>query len=251
MDTELPPESEALAASFDIVARQDEADQAIGMLRSDVDEVKARLERVGRAAARPALETAATSPEVKGFVDLYLRQGKEIELKALSGATPADGGYAVPHEIDALIARELKEISPIRGLAQVVQVGTAGYRKLIAVGGTASGWVGETAGRPETDTPDFQEIVPPSGDLYANPAASQRMLDDAAFDVEGWLAARSRWSSRGPKAPRSSAAAAPTSRRASSPRPSRSTATARARSGRCSMSRAATTAGSTRSPRSS
>jgi hypothetical protein len=66
MDTELSPESEALAASFDIVARQDEADQAIGVLRSDVDEVKARLERVGRAAARPALETAATSPEVKG-----------------------------------------------------------------------------------------------------------------------------------------------------------------------------------------
>ena len=30
--------------------------------------------------------------------------------------------------------------------------------------------------------------MPPAGELYANPAASQAMLDDAAFDVEGWLA---------------------------------------------------------------
>ena len=30
--------------------------------------------------------------------------------------------------------------------------------------------------------------MPASGDLYANPAASQQMLDDAMFDVEKWLA---------------------------------------------------------------
>ncbi len=94
----------------------------------------------------------------------------------------------MPREIDALIAAELKEVSPIRALAQVVQVGTSGYRKLVTTGGVASGWVGETSARPETATPDFFEIAPPSGELYANPAASQAMLDDAAFDLEGWLA---------------------------------------------------------------
>src|SRR3546814_19402557 len=31
-------------------------------------------------------------------------------------------------------------------------------------------------------------IAPPSGELYANPAASQAMLDDAMFNVEDWLA---------------------------------------------------------------
>lgn len=187
MDSELNPDTDALAASFDIVARQDEADKAIGVLRSDVDEVKARLDRVGRAAARPAL-AVAPSPQVKGFVDLYLRRGEEREIKSIAGTVPGDGGYTVPHEIDALIASELKEISPIRGLAQVVQVGSAGYRKLVTLGGTASGWVSETAARPETATPDFAEIAPPSGELFANPAASQRMLDDAAFDLESWLA---------------------------------------------------------------
>src|SRR3546814_12402283 len=71
---------------------------------------------------------------------------------------------------------------------QVVQTGSAGYRKLISTGGTASGWVSETAARPETGTPQFAEIAPPSGELYANPAARQAMLDDAGFDLQSWLA---------------------------------------------------------------
>nr|WP_156172185.1 phage major capsid protein [Aurantiacibacter gangjinensis] len=182
--------NQSLSDSFDIVARQDKAEAAIATLRSDVDEVKARVDKIGMAAVRPAIGGASTAPsaEVKGFVDGYLRRGRESEVKSISATTPADGGYAVPREIDAMIASELKEISPIRGLAQVVQVGSAGYRKLITTGGTASGWVGEAAARPETDTPEFAEIAPPSGELYANPAASQSMLDDAAFDLEGWLA---------------------------------------------------------------
>ena len=181
-------ETEVLAASFDLVTRQDEAEKAIKLLRSDVDEVKARLDRVSRAASRPALDGLRRDTEVKGFVDLYLRQGRAAEVKSLTAASNADGGYAVPREIDAMIASALKEISPIRALAQVVQTGSAGYRKLVSTGGTASGWVSEAAARTETDTPQFAEVAPPTGELYANPAASQTMLDDAAFDLEGWLA---------------------------------------------------------------
>jgi len=187
MDNEVPVE--ALDASFDIVARQDAAEQALSALRGDVDEVKSRLEKVSRAAARPALACSAeASPELKGFVDGYLRFGREAELKSVTAGVLADGGYAVPREIDALISAQLKAISPIRAIAQVVQIGTSGYRKLVTSAGTASGWVSETAARPETSTGKFNEIVPPMGELYANPAASQAMLDDAAFDLETWLA---------------------------------------------------------------
>jgi HK97 family phage major capsid protein len=184
------PPVEALDASFDIVARQDATEQGVETLRSDVDDVKARLERVSRAAARPVIEgtAPAASVEVKSFVDGYLRTGREPERKSLSGAVPADGGYAVPREIDTLISARLKDLSPIRSIAQVVQTGSAGYRKLITTSGTASGWVSETAPRPETTAPKFAEIAPPSGELYANPAASQAMLDDVAFDIETWLA---------------------------------------------------------------
>ncbi|KEZ12172.1 HK97 family phage major capsid protein [Sphingobium yanoikuyae] len=69
-----------------------------------------------------------------------------------------------------------------------MRTGTAGYRKLVSAGGIVSGWASETGARAETGTPSFNEIAPPSGELYANPAASQAMLDDAQFDVEGWLA---------------------------------------------------------------
>jgi len=177
----------ALDASFDLVARVDAAEADIDGLRGEVDEVKGRLDRIARGPRAP-LEGGRGRAEVKGFVDGYLRHGRETEVKAVQGTVPADGGYAVPREIDAAIARLLTEVSPIRQIAQVVQVGSAGYRKLVTLGGTASGCASETAGRPETATPSFAEIVPPSGELYANPAASQAMLDDAAFDLEAWLA---------------------------------------------------------------
>ncbi|MPS67633.1 phage major capsid protein [Novosphingobium aerophilum] len=182
---------EALDSSFDLVARQDATEAAVEALRGDVDDVKARLDRVSRAASRPVIEGGAAttaSLEVKGFVDGYLRMGRETEIKSISGIVASDGGYAVPREVDALISARLKNISPIRSIAQVVQTGTAGYRKLITTGGTASGWVSETGARTETATPSFAEIAPPAGELYANPAASQAMLDDSAFDIQSWLA---------------------------------------------------------------
>ena len=94
----------------------------------------------------------------------------------------------MPREIDAQIDTLLKAVSPIRAIANVVKVGSAGYRKLVTTGGTPSGWAAENAARPETASPVFVEIAPPTGELYANPSASQAMLDDAAFDVEEWLA---------------------------------------------------------------
>ena len=189
IQTPITDTPDPLDASFDIVARQDALEENVATIRTDLDEVKTRVDKIGRAAQRPALGSGDSAPaEVKGFVDGYLRRGAMHEIKSLSGTTPGDGGYAVPRQIDAMIARELTDISPIRAIAQVVQTGTAGYRKLISTGGTASGWASEIGERDETDTPTFAEIAPPTGDLYANPAASQSMLDDAAFDLESWLA---------------------------------------------------------------
>jgi HK97 family phage major capsid protein len=134
--------------------------------------------------------SGAKSHEAKAFVESYLRKGAEggVELKSFIGTSDGAGGYAVPREIDAVIDAALKAISTIRRIANVVKVGSAGYRKLVTTGGTPSGWVAEGAARDETATPTFHEIVPSAGELYANPAASQAMLDDANFDVEAWLA---------------------------------------------------------------
>ncbi|WP_375393685.1 phage major capsid protein [uncultured Sphingomonas sp.] len=147
-------------------------------------------EMTGGAVVRPVLEGArqdsarAHGAAFEGFV----RNGATMEMKAFTGVTGDSGGFAVPTEIDAVIDRTLASISPIRGIANVVKVGSAGYRKLVTTGGTPSGWAAETDAPGQTATPVFAEIAPPMGELYANPAASQTMLDDAAFDVEAWLA---------------------------------------------------------------
>ncbi|PZQ61852.1 MAG: phage major capsid protein [Sphingomonas taxi] len=135
--------------------------------------------------ARPVLDGARVGG---GVFDGFVRSGATIELKAFTGTTGDQGGYAIPKEIDAQIDTMLRSASPIRSIANVVQVGSAGYRKLVTTGGTPSGWAAETDARPVTATPSFVEIAPPMGELFANPSASQAMLDDALFDVEGWLA---------------------------------------------------------------
>ncbi|WP_431469418.1 phage major capsid protein [Sphingosinithalassobacter sp. LHW66-3] len=141
----------------------------------------------GAAIARPML-AGSRAPGAAAF-ESFVRSGVGgLEVKAFTGASDAAGGVAVPDEIDTMIDATLKSISPIRSIANVVQVGSSGYRKLVTSGGTPSGWASETGSRDETATPAFHEIAPPSGELYANPAASQAMLDDAAFDVEQWLA---------------------------------------------------------------
>lgn len=138
--------------------------------------------------ARPVLEGAAAGKAASAAFDNYVRSGATLEMKAFTGVTGDAGGFAMPREIDARIDATLKSISPIRAIANVVKVGSAGYRKLITTGGTPSGWASETAPRPETATRSFVEIAPPMGELYANPTATQAMLDDAMFDAEQWLA---------------------------------------------------------------
>ena len=143
------------------------------------------MEKAGLPPERPML--AGARPMTGAAFEQFLRAGGGIEAKAMSGASDGAGAHAVPDELDARIDATLKSVSPIRAIASVVQVGSSGYRKLVASGGFESGWAAETAARDETDTPVFNEVAPPMGDLYANPAASQAMLDDAAFDVEAWL----------------------------------------------------------------
>ncbi|MCF8708569.1 phage major capsid protein [Rhizorhapis sp. SPR117] len=177
--------ADGLEDSFDAVLQAEK----IATLEADMAALKGQVV----AAQRPALDgvkALADDPQRAAFVDRYLRKGLEagVELKSFSGASGGEGGYAVPREIDAVIDAALKGISPIRAIANVVQTGSAGYRKLVTSGGAPSGWASETGARAETGTPTFHEIVPPSGELFANPAASQAMLDDAQFDVEGWLA---------------------------------------------------------------
>jgi HK97 family phage major capsid protein len=178
--------ADALEQSFDAI---EEEEDGVAALKAELEQLKSKIAAGVIAAQRPPLD-GVKSAEASSFIDQYIRRGIEagLETKAIGSSSDAIGGYAVPEDIDRVIDETLASISPIRAIANVVKVGSAGYRKLIATGGTPSGWVAYEAARPMTNTPTFTEVVPAAGDLYANPAASQQMLDDAMFDVESWLA---------------------------------------------------------------
>jgi HK97 family phage major capsid protein len=132
-----------------------------------------------------AHKTAFNSFFRKG-VDAGLRE-LEVQAKLTTQSDP-DGGFIVPSEMEKSIDRVLGTMSAVRSLATVRQIGAASYKKLVNLGGTTSGWVGETASRTETNTPTLSGLDFPAMELYAQPAATQTMLDDASFNIEQWLA---------------------------------------------------------------
>ena len=169
-------------------------------INAALDELADQLKSVQAKANRPgngADGLSAEEAEHKSAYMTWMRKGfgeaelGMLESKAFATTTNsgADGGYAVPKVIDQAIVKKLIDVSPIRQIANVVQVGTSGYKKLADVGGTASGWVGETDARSASNTPQVAEIAPTMGELFANPQATQVMLDDVQFDAEAWLAA--------------------------------------------------------------
>jgi HK97 family phage major capsid protein len=162
-----------------------------------MDEQKKLLDHLTLKGARPPLgrpgHSAADALEHKTAFESYIRRGDEaglrqIEAKAMSAGSASDGGYTVTPEIDVEIGRRLAAISPIRSLATVRQVSTSVLKKPFAITGMSTGWVSETAARAQTTTANLAELSFPVMELYAMPAATQSLLDDAAVDIEAWIA---------------------------------------------------------------
>ena len=156
------------------------------------------LDRKAVAAARPTIASAAdaATPHRKAFA-AYVRQGDEdrlrsldVEEKALGTSSPADGGHLVDPQTASRVETVLSTTSPIRALARVVQVDATAYDALIDHTEMAADWITEASAVTETATQKIDRIAIPLHELNATPKASQRLLDDSAFDVEGWLAER-------------------------------------------------------------
>ncbi|WP_180902190.1 phage major capsid protein [Martelella soudanensis] len=186
-------------------------DRRLGEIESKMGEdtvTRDKVERINRAMdaqsrlidemqlkkARPSLgrSNSLAASEHKAAFENYIRRGDEHGLRALEAkaisTTESDGGYLVPDETDTEIGRRLTAVSPIRQLATVRQVSGAVLKKPFIASGFTAGWVGEIADRDQTATPDISELSFPTMELYAMPAASASLLDDAAVDVESWIA---------------------------------------------------------------
>jgi len=160
-----------------------------------LDEQKRAMDQHLLRGRRPQLGAegprSAVNLEHKAAFDAYVRGGSEDGLRAMerkSLAVGSDGGYVVPEETEREIGRRLASVSPIRGISGIRQVSGNVYKKPFAITGAQTGWVGETAARPETTAPTLAELAFPAMELYAMPAATATLLDDAAVDIDAWLA---------------------------------------------------------------
>lgn len=156
------------------------------------------LDRKQMTFGRPALATSAEVevPHKKAF-GAYLRSGDDdglrglvLEGKAMSTAVAADGGYLVDPQTADTIRSMLVSTSSLRAVANVVQVEATSFDVLIDRTEVGSGWATEVGAQAETGTPTIERISIKLHELSAMPKASQRLLDDSAFDVEGWLAGK-------------------------------------------------------------
>jgi HK97 family phage major capsid protein len=156
----------------------------LSALQASVADVAKKSNRIG------ASDAQAADEEYKSVWDKWARKGDryeaELEAKALV-TNDTTGGFLVPKTVEAGIRADLRTISPIRSEANVIQTSNDRYTFLTNKRGLTTGWVGETDPRPETATPTLVETTLPGGEIYANPAVSQRALDDSQFNLEAWL----------------------------------------------------------------
>jgi HK97 family phage major capsid protein len=156
------------------------------------------LDRKTMTYGRPALSAAAEGdvPHKKAF-NAYLRSGDDdglrglvLEGKALNTSVNGDGGFLVDPQTAESIKSMLVSTSSIRAIANVVNVESSSFDVLIDRTEVGSGWATELGAQLETSTPTIERISIRLHELSAMPKASQRLLDDSAFDVEGWLAGK-------------------------------------------------------------
>lgn len=127
----------------------------------------------------------------KAFIG-FMRKGQDhledLERKAMSVGSDADGGYLVPPDMSGRIITRLFELSPIRQIASVQEISSDALEGIVDIDEADTGWVGETTARVDTATPKIGKWRIPVEEMYAQPKATQKLLDDAAIDIETWLA---------------------------------------------------------------
>jgi HK97 family phage major capsid protein len=190
------PAAEAKAAMSGFLSEfnrfQDDVKSTLKHQEERLTMLNAKTMAYGRPALSARAETEA--PHQKAF-NAYLRSGDDdglrgltLEGKAMSTAVAADGGYLVDPQTAERIQSMLLSTASLRSLANVVQVEATSFDVIVDRSEVGSGWATEAAATTESATPVIERISIKLHELAAMPKASQRLLDDSAFDVEGWLA---------------------------------------------------------------
>jgi HK97 family phage major capsid protein len=154
-----------------------------------------QMGRKGKRVTRDDFDDSAqeATAAYKRAFDSYVRHNGDErsmspdDLKALSVGSDPDGGYVVDADTGGRIVSRIFETSPMRQFASIQTIGTDALEGLHDSDQAAFGWVGEEGSRTETNTPKLEKWRIPVHEMYAKPAATQKLLDDAAINMEAWL----------------------------------------------------------------
>ncbi len=172
-------------------------EEKLARIDQALDDTKSRLDRLALEMSRPRiggkLVDDHSGREHKSAFNHYMRSGeasglKALEAKALSRGSGPDGGYLVPLPTEREVLRRLAKFSPIRAISSVREISGASLRRAFSTTGPAAGWVAEADPRPQTNNQQLADMTFPAMELYAMPAATQALLDDAVVDIEQWIA---------------------------------------------------------------
>ena len=167
-----------------------------------LDQHKARMDQLETVNARPGREmkslgyNGADQEEYKSAFNRYLRKGMDAELealqtKALSVGTDTAGGYLVPNQLADLIIQIVNESSPMRKLATVETISSDSLDVIEDVNDFNAAWGDESTVRSaETASPTLGRNTIDTFELYAQPQATQKLVDDASIDIERWVATK-------------------------------------------------------------
>ena len=170
-----------MSASGDNEAKELEAkakDEMIAYLRKKTPMSDDVVEATTRAMAQKSLHGIPESQ-------------RDLEVKDLIAGSNPDGGYWIRPERSAKMIQRIFESSPVRMVADVQTTNSDSMEMIIDDDEAATGgWVGEVQSRPTTGTPKIGKLTIPVHEQFAQPKATQKMLDDAGFDIEAWLAGK-------------------------------------------------------------
>lgn len=131
----------------------------------------------------------------KGAFFTLLRHGNLDALapeqrKAMSAGVDPEGGFLLPPSTAGRIVTRLYDLSPIRQIATVQPTTSGEVEGIVDNGDADAGWVSETGARSETTAPTIGKYKIVAEEMHASPKVTQKLIDDAAVDVEAWLAGK-------------------------------------------------------------
>jgi HK97 family phage major capsid protein len=155
-------------------------------LQKKMDDIEVKMQRVNTAPGSGGSQDQTA--ETKAMLD-YMRKGTIPESKALSMDSDPDGGYMIPEMMENTIIERIKDFSPVRQVASKSTISTGNALKIPREGKVdfESGWVGEREERPETSTGDLEMVRITLHEMFAQPSATQQLIDDPAFNFEGYI----------------------------------------------------------------